>query len=183
MMKPWKRIEPTTTLHDGWRSIIAKTFIKNDGQQARFETMVKEGVECVDIIALTPEHKVVVTWQFRVGPEQVMMEVPGGMVEPGEAPEEAAKRELREETGYQASGELEYIGKFYKDPYINATYHLYVAKGCVRVGEQQLDENEEVDVAELAIKEFLRLAKSEQTASSHIPALLVYDKLKELEEQ
>ena len=180
-MKSWKRTDPTVTLYEGWRTIVQKTFIKNDGEKAVFETMTKERTECVDIIALTPDNKVVATWQFRVGPEMVMMEVPGGLVEKGESPEDAAQRELREETGYESAERLEYVGKFYKDPYINASYHLYLAYNCTKVAAQELDENEEVEVVELEIEEFLKLAKSERTASSHIPALLVYDKLKELE--
>jgi 8-oxo-dGTP pyrophosphatase MutT (NUDIX family) len=63
-------------------------------------------IECVDwvnVIALTPDDHVVLIRQHRAGTNTVCLEIPGGMVDEGEAPAIAAARELEEETGYTAA--------------------------------------------------------------------------------
>ncbi|MEM1009955.1 MAG: NUDIX hydrolase [Myxococcota bacterium] len=54
----------------------------------------------VNVIALTEDAQVVLCHQYRHGTQKISLEIPGGMIDPGEAPFEAARRELREETGY-----------------------------------------------------------------------------------
>lgn len=181
-MKAWKRIEPTKQLHSGHRTVISKTFIMNDGREVEFQTFDEEGSRCVDVIALTPENKIVATWQFRTGPEKVMLEVPGGMIDEGEDPETAARRELLEETGY-ASDTFEYLGKAYRDPYKNSEYHIFIAYDCKKVAEQSLDEHEEVEVELFDIGRFIELVKTDNTASSQTPALYAYDTLKAIEKR
>ena len=70
------------------------------GATKRFSLI--EAVDWVNVIALTPDQQVVLIRQFRVGANEVCLEIPGGMVDPGETPAEAAARELAEETGYTA---------------------------------------------------------------------------------
>lgn len=60
------------------------------------------------MLALTTDRGVVLVRQYRPGPDRVLDELPDGGIEPGEAPEEAAAWELREESGY--SGRLEIVG-------------------------------------------------------------------------
>ena len=58
--------------------------------------------EWVNIIPITPSNKIVFVEQYRYGSEKVTLEIPGGMVDPGESPYEAIERELLEETGYKS---------------------------------------------------------------------------------
>lgn len=74
--------------------------LRNPRNGLDLERVVLESVDWVNVVALTPAREVVLVRQYRFGTGRVTTEVPGGMVDPGESPEAAARRELQEETGY-----------------------------------------------------------------------------------
>jgi 8-oxo-dGTP pyrophosphatase MutT (NUDIX family) len=63
---------------------------------------VIQGPDFVVVVAVTPQHQLLLVRQFRVAAAGVTLELPAGHADPGETPEEAARRELLEETGYEA---------------------------------------------------------------------------------
>jgi len=63
---------------------------------------ILESRDWINIIPLTDDHQVVMIRQYRHGSREVTLEIPGGLVDPGDTPKKAAVRELLEETGYQA---------------------------------------------------------------------------------
>ena len=98
----------------------------------------------VNVIAVTDDEHVVLIEQFRHGSGEVTLEIPGGMVDPGEAPLEAGLRELREETGF-AGGDAQLIGSVTPNPAIlNNRCYTVLVRGTVVVGEPALDGNEEI---------------------------------------
>jgi len=177
-MKPWKRIDPTTTTKVGWRTIVTKTFIMSDGTQATFDTFCPEGQQFVAVIGLTPQNKVIVVRQFRFGPEKVMDELPGGFVDGDESPETAARREFQEETGYQV-GTLEYLGSYNKDTYMNAEWLIYFATNCQKVSAQKLEIEEHIEIDLLPIDTFIQNAKTNKMTDA-VAVLMALDKLNEL---
>jgi ADP-ribose pyrophosphatase len=70
------------------------------GEGRRFVAL--DCADWVNVIAFTPDDHIVLLRQYRLGAEKVCLEIPGGLVDPGESAADAAVRELREETGYQA---------------------------------------------------------------------------------
>ncbi|HET6747173.1 MAG TPA: NUDIX hydrolase [Candidatus Saccharimonadales bacterium] len=174
-MKPWKRIEPTETTKVGWRTITSKTFVMQSGEQAIFDTVHKDGQEFAGIIALTKNNEVIIARQFRPGPEKIMDELPGGFVDAGETPEEAARRELTEETGYKA-GHVQYLGTFHKDVYMNAVWHAFIAFDCIKVTEPAPEGDEEVEVTTITIDEFISRAMHDGM-TNHAAVLMAYDVL------
>ena len=93
---------------------------------------VIEAPDWVNVIPLTKDKEVVLIEQYRHGTEAVSLEIPGGMVDPGEAPAETAARELMEETGYEAA-EVVFLGKTRPNPAIqNNWIHTFLARGVER---------------------------------------------------
>ena len=179
-MKAWRRVEPTNVLYKGWRTVIEKHFIRNDGKKVTVETNDPEGIEAAGVIALTPEGKVVIARQFRAGPEKVLDEIPGGAVDKDETPEAAARRELAEETGYQA-GPMEYLGKAYKHAYLNMTWHYFLATDCrpLETG-QKLDDLEEIEVDLIPISELIENAHDAKMTDTEA-VFFAYERLTSLE--
>src|SRR5262249_39155959 len=100
----------------------------------------------VNVIALTSDDRVVLIRQYRPGVDRVCLEIPGGMIEPGEDPCEAAARELAEETGY-TGGALELLGKVSPNPAIlsNPLYTV-LARGVALTGPPTPDDGEVLSV-------------------------------------
>src|SRR6476620_6563732 len=107
---------------------------------------VLEYPDWVNVLALTEDNKVVLVKQYRHALGQVGMEVPGGVIDEGETPEEACRRELLEETGYEFE-QYHYLGKICANPATTTNFtHMYLATGGKKVAEQQLAETEDVEV-------------------------------------
>ena len=100
----------------------------------------------VQVLAFTPDRRVLMVRQFRHGTRQVSLELPGGVIEPGQTPEEAARRELREETGY-AADDFRQVAAFRPNPAIqDNTAYVFTAENARLAGPTEFDENEDLDL-------------------------------------
>jgi ADP-ribose pyrophosphatase len=105
-------------------------------------------LECsswVNVIALTPGGEIILIEQYRHGTESVELEIPGGVMDPGEAsPLDTAVRELREETGYEGE-EARIIGRILPNPAIqNNTAYTVLVQRCVQRHQVQFDHAEDL---------------------------------------
>jgi ADP-ribose pyrophosphatase len=116
--------------------------------------------EWVNVVPITPQGEVVMIRQYRHGSSEVTLETPGGLVDPGEQPVEAAARELLEETGYRAR-ELSSLGEINPNPALfRNRLHAFVGHDAEKVAPIQNGQTEET-VVELVDRERLReLARS-----------------------
>jgi len=107
---------------------------------------ILETTSWVNVIPLTKQDEIILIRQYRHGIRNLTLEIPGGLVEGQDTPEEAARRELCEETGYQAS-EMISLGNVLPNPAIqNNRCYTFLAKDVYLAGEQQLDEMEDIEV-------------------------------------
>ena len=153
----WKKLS-SKPLYTGRRKIDNVTFELPNGLVADYE-IKKEG-NPVCTLALTVDNQVIVTKQFRPGPEKVLLELPGGLSEKGEDFLEGAKRELLEETGY--SGDLEFVGTSLTDAYSTCVRYNYLARNCIKVQEPQNDPAEPIEVVLMSLDEFRKHLQSGQ---------------------
>lgn len=109
-----------------------------------------EAPDWCNVVARTPAGRFVMVRQYRFGSRSLTLEIPGGMVDRGEAPEAGARRELLEECGYAAERWIG-LGAVQANPAIHDNLlHMFLAEGARRIGAQQPDEGEDIQVLELA---------------------------------
>ena len=145
MAKPFTVIDTRPLVSTRVFSLRADRAVPPKGGEAG-EYYVLDTPDWVNVIAETEDDEVVLVKQWRHGSRRVELEIPGGLIEPGEAPLMAAARELMEETGYEAA-EMEILQTIRPNPaFMDNECTTVLAKGCRRVGPQALDDDEDIDI-------------------------------------
>jgi len=117
-----------------------------DAQGREHARVIISAPDWVNVLAFTPEGEALLVRQFRAGIASETLEVPGGMVDPGETPERTAARELEEETGF-VPGRLVPLGACHPNPGIQDNrLHSFLALDCTRQGPPRLDPGEDIQV-------------------------------------
>jgi ADP-ribose diphosphatase len=125
--------------------------VENPRTGARMRRLVLETRDWVNVVARTEAGRYLVVRQYRFGTEHVTVEIPGGVIEPEESPLEAAKRELREETGHEAPRWTS-LGSVEPNPAFHDNLcHHFLADGARRIGDLDLDPGEDIVVDELEL--------------------------------
>ncbi|MDR2788080.1 MAG: NUDIX hydrolase [Candidatus Accumulibacter sp.] len=147
-----------------------------DGSEATREYIRHPGA--VVMIPMLDGGELVLERQFRYPQGRSLIEFPAGKVDPGESAEEAAKRELREETGLIA-GEWRHLGVLHPCVgYSDERIEIFLARGLVRHGGQDLDRGEFIDLLQLTLEEALAAVRDgEITDAKTIVALFWAEKV------
>jgi ADP-ribose pyrophosphatase len=141
----WEKLSSKYIVRENWATLRVDSCRMPDGTLIP-DYYVLEYPDWVNAIALTEDNEIILVRQYRHAAGEVILELPGGCIEKGESPEEAIKRELQEETGYQFT-EIEFLSSLYANPATaNNKTHCYIARGGQLVGKQQLDKGEEIDI-------------------------------------
>lgn len=144
-----------------------------NGQPAHRDVLRHPGA--VAVIALTDDGKLVLVHQYRTALEQVTIEIPAGKLMAGEDPEAAARRELTEETGYEAE-RVAYLGPIAPAPgYCDELLHLYMAMGLHFVGACP-DDDEFINVDLVPLGEMVdRVLDGKVVDAKTVAAVLLCD--------
>jgi ADP-ribose pyrophosphatase len=125
-----------------------------DGRQATFEVVRHPGGAAV--LPLLPDGQVVLIRQFRPSVGDMLLEIPAGRLEPGEAPEVCVRRELEEETGFRA-GAVEPLGQMWTAVgFCDEVVHLFLARDLVPV-QRNLDPDEFIEVVRFPLTEIMKM--------------------------
>lgn len=160
--RAWKRVGEDEVVYDGWLRILRRTYRLPDGRLAEWD--MHAGGHSVAVLPITPDGRLVMVRQFRPGPDRVVLTLPGGLVDPGEAPEDAARRELREETGFSAESV-----KLVVSAIANASphhRHVLIARGCTPGHALDLDEYEDCEPVVMDVAEVRRELKAGRMTGS-----------------
>jgi 8-oxo-dGTP pyrophosphatase MutT (NUDIX family) len=141
----WEKLSSKYIVRENWATLRVDYCRMPDGTLIP-DYYVLEYPDWVNAIALTDNNEIILVKQYRHAAGEVILELPGGCIEKGESPEEAIKRELQEETGYQFS-EIEFLSSLYANPATaNNKTHCYIARGGKLIGKQQLGIGEEIEI-------------------------------------
>jgi len=163
--------EPTVVWKKYGKKVVCQNFEFPDGHVEDFYLF--GGGRPTIVLAVTKAGNIVAGRQYRPGANMVLDEVFGGHAEkPGETPEEIARRELLQESGYSA-GALVNLGWFYLDPPVNITaVDVFLALDCERVAEPKLDRSEVIEIFERPVAEwYAQMRTSGQNAITLVASL------------
>jgi len=159
MPEDWKKVD-SRVLQDAGIFRLREDRATSPRTGETWPFFVLELPDWVNVIAITEDADVVFVRQFRHGSGTVTLEIPGGIVDPGETPLAAAVRELREETGYVARRWLD-LGTIEPNPAFQTNRcHTFLAQGCSKAGAPEPDEREDIDVELAPVEAVGRLLAS-----------------------
>ena len=152
----WEELSRELVFQKYSRKIEKVIFRLPDGKESDF--YIKREGPAVGVLALTKDKQVILVKQFRPGPGEVLLELPGGYVDEKESPEQAVGRELLEETGYRGKAQL--VTRSFDDAYSTMNRYCMVATECEKISEPKFDDTEFGQVVLMSIDEFHGLLRS-----------------------
>jgi ADP-ribose pyrophosphatase len=177
----WKVLESEYLFNQPWLTIRKeKCELPNGTLMPAY--YILEYPSWVNVFALTSENELVMVKQYRHGLGTIGLELPGGVVDQGEEPEQAVRRELLEETGYTFD-DYTFLGRISANPATSNNYtYFYLARNGRKVAGQQLDQTEDIEVVTVPLEEAKQLLRDHQIYQSLHATCMFYalEKLGEL---
>jgi 8-oxo-dGTP pyrophosphatase MutT (NUDIX family) len=134
--------------------------LRNPRTDEVLRRLVLETPDWVNVVALTPERELIVVRQFRFGSGSITTEIPGGVIDGAEGHESAARRELREETGY-TSDRWTYLGAVEPNPAFHTNLcHHWLAEDARCTHELELDRGEDIVIDRLPLESVPELVRT-----------------------
>lgn len=156
----WSIVEENKEYHTPIFDLLRRRMrLQEESGSLEGQFYVLDAPAWINIFPLTPQKEIILVEQYRYGTQEPTLEIPGGMVDEGEEPLQAARRELLEETGYRSEKWVS-LGKASANPAIMTNYtHIYLAEACVFEGAENPDPHERINVHTLSLDRFLELVQ------------------------
>lgn len=142
------------------RRRCARPVQSGDEAPAEHDFFFMRCADFVNVVALTDDDRIVLVEQWRAGTDGVTLEVPGGLVDAGEDAAQAARRELREETGYEAE-HWQPLGVCLPNPAIQSNRcSTYLATGARRLASTRFDSTEHCRLVVMPFADALAMVRT-----------------------
>jgi len=157
----WKTIQSNYVFKDRWFIARADSCIMPNGKIVE-PYYVLEFPDWCNVVVITEDDKLVMVRQYRHAVGKTTIELPGGVIDKNETPEQAANREVLEETGYQISN-LQCLYNTSPNPAINNNKaYLFLAEATKKVAAQNFDPFEDIDVVLINKNEVLNMIRNNE---------------------
>jgi len=140
-----------------------------DGTTGLFEAV--DRADTVRVIGVTPDDSIIVVEDEQPHRDAVIT-LPGGRIDPGESPQEAAPREFLEETGYKVNT-LTRWHEYDRQGNVNYTVHAFIGQNLEKVADQALEPGERITVNEYSFDEFLNLGTNPDFRDTIVRVILL----------
>src|SRR3989344_396707 len=145
MIKKWKLLESKTVFESKFLTVVKEKLEKSDGELVSDFYSVRRS-DAAFIVAVTEEGQIPLVYQYKNGVKDLIWQIPAGFIDRGERPEQAARRELAEETGFVAD-KFELFGCFSSHSSLSDNKdYFFFARSAKKQREQNLDQHEEIEV-------------------------------------
>jgi 8-oxo-dGTP pyrophosphatase MutT (NUDIX family) len=169
----WQVLSESTLIAQRWLEVREQRVRLANGHEIERFHLIK-GPNWAGVLCLTEAQEIVLVRQYRHGWGGPSLELPAGVLDAGEEPLAAARRELREETGFEAA-QIELLLSVSPEPARNSTRaHFFFARGGRRVADLALDSSEELEVVLVPASELLELIEAGHIVhAAHVGAILL----------
>jgi ADP-ribose pyrophosphatase len=178
-IQPWQRLR-SETVYTCRIFSLRKDCNRSPRDSQEHDFFVLDSTDWVNIIPVTPDDQVVLVHQYRHGIDDITLEIPGGLIDPHDpSPLHAARREMREETGYDSDDVIQ-IGSIHPNPAIQGNRcYTFLARNVEKCFEPQFDTTEETEVMLVPAAQLPDLVRQGQiTHALVVTAFYWYDLLR-----
>ncbi|MGO9596600.1 MAG: NUDIX hydrolase [Isosphaeraceae bacterium] len=161
-------------LEENWLFRLRKERFQSRRSGKLHDYYVLHLADAVHVVALTPDDHVLLVRQFRAGSGEDSLEIPGGLVDPGEDPCEAGARELLEETGH-AGDPPEFLGTLWSNPsLLTSRISTIVIRNVQPVAQPRFDQHEELTLEQAPARDIPRLIREGRISHALVVAGLLW---------
>lgn len=169
----WEKLAQTTRLETRILDVLSVRY-RHPVREVERDFVVIDASDWCNIIALTPDGRLVLVRQFRYGVDEFSLEIPGGIIDDGEDPIAAGIRELREETGFVGDS-ARLLASVHPNPAIqNNRCHFVLVEGAELRAPLGWDHDEEIEVQTAPVDEVLAWARSGRITHSLVVCALMH---------
>ena len=159
-MNRWKTLKSEYIIKRPWLT-ARRDVVQLPNGEINDEFYVLEYPDWINVIAITPDDHFVFVRQYRYALDLDSVELCAGVIEPNETPEEGARRELLEETGFGGGEWQEFMTIGQNPSTCNNLTHCLIATGVEKIQDQHLDRTEDIDVVLLSREQVLEMLNSD----------------------